>query len=230
LGLLPPAGGDLILAGALLSIAVNPLVFITVEPVAAWLQRAGLAAPFGRAGGRLAVLAPSADAGPQDHAIVIGYGRVGGVIGEALKAEGLPLVVIEENRRRVESLRKRGFAAVYGDATAAGVLEAAGIARARLVVVAAPRGFLTQRIIELARQANPRIRIAIRTHSVDELAHFERMAVDAAIMGETELAFGLLDYALRSLGLTSDQAHSVVQRIRDSGQGGAFERDSDPDS
>jgi CPA2 family monovalent cation:H+ antiporter-2 len=230
LGLLPPAGGDLILAGALLSIAVNPLVFITVEPVAAWLQqRAGLAAPFGRAGGRLAALTPSDDAGPQDHAIVVGYGRVGGVIGEALKAEGLPLVVIEENRRRVESLRKHGFAAVYGDATAAGVLEAAGIGRARLLVVAAPRGFLTQRIVELARQSNPGIRIAIRTHSVDELAHFERMGVDAAIMGETELAFGLLDYALRSLGLTSDQAHSVVQRIRDTGHGGAFERDSDPD-
>jgi len=230
MGLLPPAGADLILAGALLSIAVNPLVFITVEPVAAWLQqRAGLAPAFGRAGGSLAVLAPSDDAGPQDHAIVIGYGRVGGVIGEALKAEGLPLVVIEENRRRVEALRKRGFAAVYGDATAAGVLEAAGIGRARLLIVAAPRGFLTQRIIELARQSNSRIRIAIRTHSVDELAHFERMGVDAAIMGETELAFGLLDYALRSLGFTSDQAHSVVQRIRDAGHGGAFERNPDSD-
>ena len=229
LGLLPPAGGDLILAGALLSIAVNPVVFLTVEPLAAWLQqRAGLAAPFGRAGGRLAVLAPSDDSGPQDHAIVVGYGRVGGVIGEALKAEGLPLVVIEENRRRVEALRKRGFAAVYGDATAPGVLESAGIRRARLLIVAAPRGFLTQRIIELARQSNSRIRIAIRTHSVDELAHFERMGVDAAIMGETELAYGLLDYALRSLGFTSDQARSVVQRIRDTGHGGAFERDSDP--
>jgi monovalent cation:H+ antiporter-2, CPA2 family len=228
LGILPPAGGDLILAGALLSIAVNPLLFVAIEPLSAWLQqRTGIAAPFGRAGGRLAVLGLDDDSAPQDHAIIVGYGRVGGVIGEALKAEGLPLVVIEENRRRVEDLRKRGFAAVYGDATAAGVLEAAGIGRARLLVVAAPRGFLTQRIIERARLCNPGIRIAIRTHSADELAHFERNGVDVAIMGETELAFGLLDYALRSLGLTSDRADSVVQRLREAGHGGAFERGSD---
>ncbi len=228
LGILPPAGGDLILAGALLSIAVNPLLFVAIEPLAAWLQqRTGIAAPFGRAGGRLAVLGPDDDSAPQDHAIIVGYGRVGGVIGEALKAEGLPLVVIEENRRRVEDLRKRGFAAVYGDATAAGVLEAAGIGRARLLVVAAPRGFLTQRIIELARLSNPGVRIAIRTHSADELAHFERSGVDVAIMGETELAFGLLDYALRSLGFTSDRADAVVQRLREAGHGGAFERGSE---
>jgi len=228
LGILPSAGGDLILAGALLSIAVNPLVFIAIEPLAAWVQRTGLAAPFGRAGGKLASLASSDDAVPQDHVIIVGYGRVGGVIGEALKSEGVSLVVIEENRRRVENLRKRGFAAVYGDATAAGVLEAAGVDRARLLIVAAPRGFLTQRIVELARRSNSRIRIAIRTHSADELALFESIDVDVAIMGETELAFSLLDYALRIFGFTSDQAHSVVQRLRDAGHGGGFERDFDP--
>jgi CPA2 family monovalent cation:H+ antiporter-2 len=230
LGILPPAASDLILAGALLSIAVNPLVFVTIEPLAAWLQRRpGLAAPFGRAGGQMAMLSPFDGAAPQDHVIVVGFGRVGGVVGEVLKAEGVSLVVIEENRRRVEDLRKRGFAAVYGDATAAGVLEAAGVEKARLLIVAAPRGFLTQRIIELARQSNPRIRIAIRTHSADELEHFERIGIDAAIMGETELAFSLLDYALRSFGFTSDQAHSIVQRLRDAGHGGAFERDSSTD-
>lgn len=123
------------------------------------------------------------------------------VFGLALKAKDLPLVVIEENRRRVEALRKRGFATIYGDPTAAGVLEAAGGGRARLLIVAAPRGFLTHRIIELARQPNARIRIAMRTRSVAELAHFERIGVHAAIMGETELAFDLLDDALRTLGL-----------------------------
>ena len=87
--------------------------------------------------------------------MLVGYGRVGGVVGEALKAQSLPFVVVEENRRRVEELRRRGLLAVYGDATAAGVLESAGIENARLLVIAAPRGFQTQRILELARQANP---------------------------------------------------------------------------
>jgi CPA2 family monovalent cation:H+ antiporter-2 len=226
LGVLPPDGRDLILAGAIISITVNPIVFATIDPLAAWLRRRPrLLARLERRGSTLATL-PDKEHGPdlQDHAVLVGYGRVGGVIGEALKAQGLPFVVVEENRRRVEALRRRDIAAVYGDATAAGVLEAARIERARLLVVAAPRGFQTQRIIELARQANPGIKTAIRTHSVGELAHFERKGVDIAIMGERELALGLLDYTLQTLGLPDERTHAIVQQVRKSGEGGAFER------
>lgn len=156
--------------------------------------------------------------------MIVGYGRVGGTIGEALKAQGLPFVVVEQNRRRVEDLRARGVPAVYGDATTPGVLEAAHVDRARLVVIATPEGFQTRRIIELARQANPRIDTAVRTHSEGELAHLERQGVGTAIMGERELALGLIDYALRSLGISDAKARLIVQGVRTSGEGGAFER------
>ena len=116
--------------------------------------------------------------------------------------------------------------AVYGDASAAGVLKAAWVDRARLLVVAAPRGFQTQRIIELARQTNPEIRTAIRTHSVGDLAHFEGQGVNVAIMGERELALGLLDYTLQSLGLSEERTYSIVQQVQRSGEGGAFDRRS----
>jgi CPA2 family monovalent cation:H+ antiporter-2 len=133
-------------------------------------------------------------------------------------------VVVEEDRRRVEELRRRDIPAVYGAATAAGVLKAAGVDRARLLIVAAPRGFQTQRIIELARQANPVIKTAIRTHNAGEVAHFERTGVDIAIMGEREVALGLLDYTLQIFGHSEERTHSILQKVRKSGEGGAFER------
>jgi CPA2 family monovalent cation:H+ antiporter-2 len=164
------------------------------------------------------------DEGQKGHAIIVGYGRVGRLTGEALKTLELQFVVIEEDRRRVEELRKRGIAAVYGDATAAGVLDAAGAARARLLIIAAPRGYQTQRILDLAQRANPGIDIAVRAHSIGELELLERQNVGIAIMGERELALGLVDYAIRSLGLSEEKANSVVRTMRKTGEGGAFDR------
>ena len=225
-GVFPSEGRDLVVAGALLSIILNPLAFAAVDPLANWLRsRARLLAWVERPQNRLAPIPEfGTDEGLQGHAIIVGYGRVGGLIGEALKALELPFVVIEDDRRRVEELRKRGIAAVYGDATAAGVLDAARVNHARLLIIAAPRGFQTQRILDIARQANPRIDTAVRAHSIGELGLLERQNVGIAIMGERELALGLVNYAFRSLGLSEEKAHAVARRMRKTGKGGAFER------
>ena len=229
LGLLPPEGRDLILAGAILSIALNPLVFATVDPLTRWFRaRPRLLALLERSGDRLATLSESTDEiGLKDHAIIVGYGRVGEIIGGALKAQGFPFVVIEENRRRVEELRKQSVTAIYGDATAAGVLQAAGVNRARLLIIAIPQGFQKRRIIELAREANPRIDTAVRTHRASELAYLKGQGVGLAIMGRREVALGLLRYALSSLGLSDEKAQAIVQTARMSGEGGAFEGEPD---
>jgi CPA2 family monovalent cation:H+ antiporter-2 len=141
-----------------------------------------------------------------------------------LKAEGLPVVVIDGDRRRIEDLRARGVPAIYGDASTPGVLEAARIGRARLLMIATPEGYQTRQIIELARQINPKIDTAVRTHSESEVAYLERQGVGVAIMGERELAFGLMEYALRSLGVSQYKTQVIVQNLRTSGEGGAFER------
>jgi CPA2 family monovalent cation:H+ antiporter-2 len=160
-------------------------------------------------------LPPQADeAGLTGHAVIVGYGRVGSVVGSGLKSQGLAVVVVEQNRRAVEELRSRGVAAIYGNASTPGVLEAARIDHARLVVIASPEELETRRIIELAREKNAAIDIAVRTHCDSELAHLEQQQVGIAIMGERELAFGLLGYALRSLGIAKDQARQIVQRAR----------------
>jgi len=227
LGLLPPEGRDLILAGAILSITLNPLMFAAVDPLAAWIRaRPRLKALLERSGDPLAAL-PDKDRGTgwSEHAIIVGYGRVGEIIGDGLKAQGFPFVVIDEDRRRIEELRKRGLTAIYGDATAAGVLEAAGVERARLLILAIPQGFQKRRIIELARQANPHIETAVRTHRASEVAYLKDQGVGLAIMGTREVAFGLLRYALSRFGLPDDRVQAIVQTARASGEGGAFERE-----
>jgi CPA2 family monovalent cation:H+ antiporter-2 len=225
-GVLPSEGRDLILAGALLSMMLNPLAFSVSRTLYRWLHaRPELLARVERVrGANVSHVHHGAPGDPVGHAIIVGYGRVGGVVGRGLKAQGLPIVVVEQDRRRVEALRARGVRAIYGDASVAGVLKAAGAQHARVIVIGTPEGFQTRRIIELARGLNPHIDIAVRTHSEQELRYLEQQGIGIAIMGERELAFGLLDYALRRLGMPDDKARMVVQDLRVTGDGGAFER------
>ncbi|WP_020085691.1 YbaL family putative K(+) efflux transporter [Hyphomicrobium zavarzinii] len=224
LGMLPAEGRDLILAGAILSITLNPLVFATVDPLTAWFRaRPRLLALLERPSQFETVPEKSEGSGFKNHAIIIGYGRVGSAIGEVLKAQNLDFVVIDEDRRRVEDLRKKGIAAVYGDATAAGVMEAAGIDSAKLLILAIPPSYQKRQILELARAANPGIDTAVRTHRASELAYLKEQGIGIAIMGTREVALGLLGYALTSLGLSAERAEAVVQDARLSGDGAAFE-------
>jgi CPA2 family monovalent cation:H+ antiporter-2 len=155
------------------------------------------------------------------HAIIVGYGRVGSVVGHALAAQGLKFVAIDVNRRLVDKVRAKGVTAIFGDATVPGVLETARIEHARLLIIASPDGFHGRRILELARRGNPQIAIVVRTHSADELAYLIGQGVDRAIMGELELALEMTNYALRSLGVSEDRARLVVQWLRTEGVAGA---------
>ena len=216
LGLLPPEGRDLILAGALLSITLNPLVFIAADRSAAWLGvRPGLLAQLEQPGDPPAGAKLGREPEKwQGHAIIVGGGRVGGPIGEALGQQGLPHLVVERDRRRAERLRAHGHAVIWGDAAAPGVLEAAHVERARLLVIAAPDAFQARRILEVARRENPRIDTVARAHGTAELTYLERQGIGLTLMGERELALGMMDYALRSLGLPQDDARLVVQGFR----------------
>jgi CPA2 family monovalent cation:H+ antiporter-2 len=229
LGVVPVEGRDLILAGALLSITLNPLVFKTFDGIERWLgRRPRVLSVLERGGGQaLSTLPETRDESPHDHAIIVGYGRVGRVVGKTLGDQTLPVVIVDKDRRRVEALRAKGIPAIYGDASIPGILDGAGIAHARLLVIATPEGFQTRRIIELARELNADIDVAVRTQSDAEVAHLESQGVGLAITGTRELSFGLADYALRSLGVSKKRAAAIIQKERISGEGGAFERRPD---
>jgi len=201
LGLLPAEGRDLILAGALISITLNPFVFATITPVTRWVRaRPALYGLVERGASRLAVLPDHPRSNPlRDHAVIVGYGRVGGMIGAALSDKQLPFVVIERDLRLVEVLRERGIRAIYGDASAGGVLDAASIQSSKLLIIASPDSYSARRVLDLARRANPKIDTVIRTHNDHEREHFEKAGVGRVVMGEREMALSMADYALEKL-------------------------------
>jgi len=220
LGLLPQAGRDLILAGALLSITLNPFAFKTIEPISAWInRRPRLSAFFDRRSARTPRREPAA-ASITNHAVLIGYGRVGSVVGHALAAQGLKFVVIDSNRRLIDKIRAEGAVAIFGDATAPGVLDDAHVEKARLLIIASPDGYQARRVLELARQKNPGIAVVVRTHSTEELAYLIEQGVNRAVMGELELALEMTNYALLSLGVSADRSKLVVQWLRAEGVAG----------
>ncbi len=198
LGLLTQEGYSLILAGAIISIALNPLVFTAIEPLQRWIRaRSKLARKLEQRVDPLAELPMTVEQKIlTGQVVIVGYGRVGGRIGEALTARDIPFVVAEQNRETVEHLRKQGIPAVSGDAAEPVVLIQAHVARARMLVIATPDTLQTRQMIETARTLNPSIRIIVRTHSDQESEWLARETADKVFMGEHELARGMIDDVL----------------------------------
>jgi CPA2 family monovalent cation:H+ antiporter-2 len=190
LGLLPPEGQSLILAGALISITLNPLVFAAIDPVQRWVQtRSDLARKLARRDDPLAELPATVEVETlTGHVVLVGYGRVGTRIAEAMSDRGIPYVVAEVNRDSVERLRRRSIHAVLGDASEAEVLVQAHAARASLLVVATPDTVKVRKIVEIARTLNPRLHTLIRTHSDEEAELLRQENLGQVFMGEHELA------------------------------------------
>jgi CPA2 family monovalent cation:H+ antiporter-2 len=204
----------LLVATALAAITLNGAILASVTR---FLQRVA-----DRAAEEARAAAPDPDpfecSDLSGHVVLVGYGRVGGTVAEALQRADVKFVVVEEQERIVDGLRQRGERAIQGDATRADVLDRTGIARARLVVITAPEPFRARRIAEVARAANPQIVIAIRTHSAAEQAFFEEYfghdASGRSVYAEREAALSLAHYALLVLGKTDDDADIVVESMR----------------
>lgn len=199
LGILPEEGRSLILAGAIISIAVNPLVFHAIEPLQAWIRaKSKRAQLFERPDDPLATLPMTIDLKRlTGHVVLVGYGRVGRRIADELTAHGISWVLAEENREIIEAVRAKGGAAVSGDATEPMVLVQAHIQRASLLVIATPDTLNVRRMIEIARTVNPRIETVVRTHSEEEAELLIKENVGKIFLGERELARNMTDYVLR---------------------------------
>ncbi|MDR2365632.1 MAG: cation:proton antiporter [Zoogloeaceae bacterium] len=198
LKLLPSDGMSLILAGALISIALNPFVFAAIAPLQRWLlKRSSLARRLARREDPFAQLPMStARKYLEGQVVLVGFGRIGTRIARALEAEDIPYVVVEQNRERVEDLRKRGLAAVCGDAAEPAVLIQAHIARAAMLVIASHTQMDVRAMTETARALNPGIGIVIRTHSEDETGLMRRDHLGAAFFADEELARGMIRHVL----------------------------------
>ncbi|MGM9455209.1 cation:proton antiporter domain-containing protein [Legionella bozemanae] len=202
LGMLPTEGQSFILAGALISIAINPLVFKLVNPVHAWIKSyPRLLHFFERAHDSLAELPMSTKkeylAG---QVVLVGYGRVGKRVAHLLSEKNIPYVVIEENRELIASLRASGVPAVYGDASKPAVLIQSHIAHASMLMIVIADTVHLRKMIQYAYQLNPKIEIVVRTHDEEEAVLLQKEITGKVFFAEGEIAKNMGKYALNRYG------------------------------
>ena len=206
LKLLPEEGRDFILAGAIISIVLNPLMFYLTERLRPRFEDAAARRTARKSPQAAETVAPVAEveAGNDDeedtrtpvphdgHCVLVGYGRVGRIVAANLKTAKIPFVVIEESDRLVSDLHAEGIDAIAGHAASAGLLSLSNIARARSLVVAIPDAFEAGNIVESAKKMNSRLLVIARAHSDAEVEHLTNLGADTVIMGEREVANGML--------------------------------------
>jgi CPA2 family monovalent cation:H+ antiporter-2 len=205
LGLIDEEAMNLILAGALVSIALNPFVFAAIKPLQRWLlKRSALARQLNQREDPYAQLPMSTDRKYlQGQVVLVGFGRVGKRIAEALKARNIPYVVVEQTRESVEDLRKQGIAAVYGDATEPEVLIQAHIAHAAMLVLATASPLNVHKMTEIARTLNPAVEVVARAHSDDESRLLRKEGIGVIFHAEEELAKSMSRHVVERFAPTS---------------------------
>ena len=195
LGLLPPLGHDLILAAALISILVTPFLFGGADWIYAH-HEPPKKAPAEAAPAPPVPETPTREPVPvtrlTNHVVLVGYGRVGSVIGATLKSADIPLLVFETDEDIVASLRKQGIETITGNAADPELARAANYPAARCLLVAIPDGFEGGQVVEQARAVNAQLTIIARAHSEEEIAHLQRHGASKVIMGEQLIAHAMI--------------------------------------
>lgn len=199
--ILPEEGQSLILAGAMFSIAINPLFFWTVR----WITDYGANHPrlgrfFDLRESNLAHLEEEEQKQLKDLVIVVGYGTIGREVCDNIIDAHIDLVIIDANRERVEMLRELGYHAITGDATHEETFREAAIEKASAIVVAVPDSFEGRRIVDAARILKPNIRIVMRAHNDEEVGYFKKKKVDFVTTPQREMGRSIIHYleSLRS--------------------------------
>jgi len=222
LKVLPEAGRDLILAGALISIVLNPLAFFAAErlrsriealigrrqpkPAAPEAPPAAVtpspleaaAAPTAQDRGASSTPEFAADEDARqptalaDHVVLVGFGRVGGAVGAGLAESGARFLVIEDSEKPLATLRERGVETIVGNGADPDVLALTNLPQAQALVVAIPEAFEAGQTVEQARALNPNLKIIARAHSDAEVEHLMKLGADEVVMGEREIAHGMM--------------------------------------
>lgn len=207
LGLLPSDGYSLILASALITITLNPLVFRTAEPIQNWIRaRSRLARFVERQNDPLAELPVAVSAKVvTNHVIIVGYGSTGARIGAMLTEQAIPFVAVDPNRELIEQLRSEGIHAVAGNASEPAVLIQAHIARSAVLVITVSDPIAVRQMIETSRILNPRNEVLISTSNKEEAAILQQEQAGVIFLGEQVLAENVVAQVTRSLQQKKDE-------------------------
>jgi monovalent cation:H+ antiporter-2, CPA2 family len=183
LNLIPEEARNAILGGAIISIVLNPLLFAVLDRVS------------GKAAEPTAPVMTPVPPTPPKRVVLIGYGRVGSLIGKALDSAGATYSVIEDRPDLVEDLQSREIHAVLGNGISHETMIAAGAPEADLIFVTVPDGFEAGGIVELARKLNPKVKVYARAHSDAEVEHLRGLGADLIVSGEQEIADAMIEKA-----------------------------------
>jgi CPA2 family monovalent cation:H+ antiporter-2 len=188
LELMPERGRDLILAGAILSILLNPLCFALLDRFLSKTPDtvAKPAAPASRE--------PVPKTDLTEHIVLVGHGRVGRFITASSPPGSAPFLIIEDDAEAASRLRAEGHSAIGGNAADPEVLAAANLPAAKCLLVAIPDAFEGGQVVQQARALNPRLRIVARAHSEAEIEHLMKHGATAVVMGEHEIAKAMLGF------------------------------------
>ena len=193
LKVLPEQAHSLILAGAIVSIMLNPILFRLADFMATRIKEEKPLMAHWEADSLVSLQALE---GLHNHIVIVGYGRVGRVVGSSLAERDIPMVVIEQNKKTVEELQGKGIPVIYGDAEAVDILNLAKLKEARFFVITPLDSFQARQLVNSAWQVNPEINIVVRTHNEEERRYLESFGGPLAIMGDPELAKTLSGYIL----------------------------------
>jgi CPA2 family monovalent cation:H+ antiporter-2 len=220
LGLLTDTAVHTVVATAIISITLNPLLYRLIDPVVAWVMHRP------RLGNWLttrthtlfppeAALMPdrTSTASPSHRAVVVGYGPVGQTVTRLLQENNIEPTIIELNRDTVRCLREAGVSAVYGDASHRGILQGAGVGSAGSLILSAAGLHASAEVIRLARGLNPAIRILARAAYVRESPALHQAGAEYVFSGEGEVALAMTEAILRALGATPEQIDRERERV-----------------
>lgn len=214
LGVLPDEATNALIAAAIVSISINPLLYRLVDPADAWLaRRPRLSRWLGRRAASAPVAVESARAASH-RAVIVGYGPVGQTLSRLLRENGIEPTIIEMNERTLHRLRDEGIPAVYGDAGHPDTLKAAGVDRAAGLLLSASGLKNAEEIIRLARELNPKIRISVRCAYLRDIAALRKVGAHGIFSGEGEVALALTESVMRELGALPEQIDRQRERVR----------------
>ncbi len=196
----------MVLSATVVTMVVTPFAAGLTEPIYLRIRRVRTAEPI------QTLNLP--DAGLADHVVIAGFGRVGSHIAEVLSALDIPFVVIEMDPYRIAHAQDRRYPTIYGDASHGVVLEAAGVARARLLLVTAPAAVVAGQIARLARGIRPGLEVIARAESAEEMASLHEEGVDIVVQPQFEAGLQITRQALLRLGLSVGRIHRYTDAVR----------------
>ena len=222
LNAVPAEAFHAVVAAAIISISVNPLLYRLAGPIDRWVarrprlaRRLAARVRLERSQAAAAAVAAAEDAGPEHRAVVVGYGPVGQTLSRLLRENGIEPTIIEMNLETVRKLHAEGTHAVYGDATHPETLKEAGVARAATLLLTSSGIKGAEEVVRAARELNPEVRVLARSAYLRERPELYRAGADAVFAGEGEIALAMSESVLRGLGASAEQIDRERERVRE---------------